>query len=379
LNTVKNECNCIHQEYYLSPARELNDVEKTLVWKKPLSHKDSEEELRICKEIKRNWHRGEMKIANILLEGDAGSGKTQLAKALSADFGLPYTKVTCFADMDKSDIIGAILPVISSERLEKMEPAEQAALRALYESDGFQSTTEILMNVLGVTLEQAALKMKQLLKLVAEDAENEVVEYRFYPSEIVRAYQKGYILEIQEPTVIRDAAVLMALNSALELDGSINLPTEIIRRHSDFIVVITTNRSYTGCRPLNEALRDRVQHTEKMDLPSKEIMIERAIAKTDYTNQIVLEILADAIILLDNTARANAIKGVAGMRSFFYWTDAVAAGASVKESLYHKVIYKITTDSEEIKILEEALNSHGLLVSLEEVEIEVKKNEILMQ
>jgi hypothetical protein len=116
-----------------------------------------------------------------------------------------------------------------------------------------------------------------------------------------------------------------------------------------------------------------------MDLPSKEIMIERAIAKTDYTNQIVLEILADVIILLDNTARANAIKGVAGMRSFFYWTDAVAAGASAKESLYHKVIYKITTDSEEIKILEEALKSHGLLVSLEEVEIEVKKNETLIQ
>ena len=53
-----------------------------------------------------------MKIFTILLEGDAGSGKTQLAKALSADFGLPYTKVTCFADMDKSDVLGAILPVL---------------------------------------------------------------------------------------------------------------------------------------------------------------------------------------------------------------------------------------------------------------------------
>lgn len=53
-----------------------------------------------------------MKISTILLEGDAGSGKTQLAKALSADFGLPYTKVTCFADMDKSDVLGAILPVL---------------------------------------------------------------------------------------------------------------------------------------------------------------------------------------------------------------------------------------------------------------------------
>jgi MoxR-like ATPase len=367
------------EEYKLSPTRQLTDIEKGLIWKKPLTHKVSEEELRICKEIKRNWHRGEMKIANILLEGDAGSGKTQLAKALSAEFGLPYTKVTCFADMDKSDVIGAILPIISSERLEQMEPAEQTVLKALYESDGFQSANEILINVLGITQEQAALKMKQLLKMVAQNTQDEVVEYRFYPSEIVRAYQKGYLLEIQEPTVIRDAAVLMALNSALELDGSINLPTEIIRRHPDFIAVITTNRSYAGTRPLNEALRDRVQHTEKMDLPTKEIMIERAMAKTGYRDQQVLDVLADIIIILDKTARVNAIKGVAGMRSFFYWADAVAGGASAKESLYHKVIYKITTDSEEIKLLEEALKSHGLLAGLDQVEIEFKKKEFLMK
>lgn len=359
---------------HLSPERQLTDAEKKLVWKKPITHRVSEEERRISKEIKRNWNRGEMKIANILLEGDAGSGKTQLAKALSANFGLPYTKVTCFADMDKSDIIGAILPVISSERLEKMEPAEQAVWKALYESDGLQSISEILMDALGITQERAALKMKQLLKrAAAENTDGEAIEYRFYPSEIVRAYQKGYLLEIQEPNVIRDAAVLMALNSALELDGSINLPTEIIRRHPDFIAVITTNRSYAGTRPLNEALRDRVQHTEKMDLPTKEIMIERVMAKTGFQDGKMLGILADVIMVLDRTARTNAIKGVAGMRSFFYWADAIAAGASAKESLYHKVIYKITTDSEEIKLLEEALKNHGLLASLEEAETELKK------
>jgi len=307
------------------------------VWRKPASHRPSEAELRICKEVKRNWNRGEMKIATILLEGDAGSGKTQLAKALSAEFGLPYTKVTCFADMDKSDVIGAILPVLPSGQADGAERGEA--------------------------------------KADAAAAEDDAVTYQFYPSEIVRAYRNGYLLEIQEPTVIRDAAVLMALNSALEPDGSLNLPNEIIRRHPDFIAVITTNRSYSGTRPLNEALRDRVQHTEKMDLPTRDVMVDRAAAKTGYADTLVLERLADVIMTLDRTARANAIKGVAGMRSYFYWVDAVAAGASVKESLYYKVIYKITTDDDEVKLLEEALEAHGLPAALEEIERDVKKND----
>ena len=170
-------------------------------------------------------------------------------------------------------------------------------------------------------------------------------EYRYYPSEIVRAYENGWLLEIQEPTVIRDAAVLMALNSALEPDGSLNLPTRIAHRHPDFIAVITTNRGYNGVRPLNEALRDRVQHAEKLDLPPKEVMMERVKAKTGYESEPVLSLLSETIMVLDETARANAIKGVAGMRSYIFWVDAVQSGASIQKSL------RIYPGSDTIKIL----------------------------
>src|SRR5690554_2688557 len=298
----------------LSPTRELTEEEQALVWQKPASHIESEAEKRITQEIIENWNRGETKISTILLEGDAGSGKTQLAKALSANFNLPYTKVTCFADMDKSDVLGSILPVLSDDQVD-------------------------------------------------------TVEYKYYPSEIVRAYENGWLLEIQEPTVIRDAAVLMALNSALEPDGSLNLPTRIAHRHPDFIAVITTNRGYNGFRPLNEALRDRVQHAEKLDLPPKEVMMERVKAKTGYESEPVLSLLAETIMVLDETARANAIKGVAGMRSYIFWVDAVQSGASVQNTLYHKVLYKITTDPQELAILEQALVSHGLTDKLEELDI----------
>ena len=304
----------------LSPARQLTETESCLVWRKPLTHVESEAEQRVRSEVKRNWHSKDMKITNILLEGDAGSGKTQLAKALSADFGLPYTKITCFADMDKSDVLGSILPVLSQDE----QPGG-------------------------------------------------AVDYQFYPSEIVRAYENGWLLEIQEPTVIRDAAVLMALNSALEPDGCINLPTRIVHRHPDFIAVITTNRGYNGCRPLNEALRDRMHHTEKMDLPPKEVMMARAAAKTGYTNQDSLSIMADVIILLDKTAKANAIKGVAGMRSYLFWVDAVHHGLSITTNLCNKVLYKITTDPEELAILEQALTAYKLTKRLAQQEQEQEK------
>src|SRR5690606_24342334 len=103
-----------------------------------------------------------------------------------------------------------------------------------------------------------------------------------------RAYENGWLLEIQEPTVIRDAAVLMSLNSALEPAGCINLPNRIVHRHPDFVAVITTNRGYNGCRPLNEALRDRVQHCEKMDLPDIEVMTGRAAAHTECKDEELL-------------------------------------------------------------------------------------------
>ena len=296
-------------EFALNLSRKLTDYEKSQIIKLPNSHRVSKIERRICKEIKRNWEKGDMKIVNILLEGDAGSGKTQTAKALSSNLGLPYTKITCFSDMDKSDVLGSILPV-------------------------------------------------------ADDGNNDFnkdIEYKYFPSEIVKAFTEGYLLEIQEPTVIRDAAVLMLLNSALEPDGTINLPTGVVHRHPDFVAVITTNRNYIGCRPLNEALRDRIQHSEKMDLPEREVMIERAIAKTGFDNVELVSKLVDAIIVLDECATANAIHGVSGMRSLFFWVDAIKNGEDIRESMYYKVLYKITTNPDEIRILEETVENNTSL------------------
>ena len=349
------------ENFSLTENRTFSRLEKQMIWKKPKSHRTSAEEWRIASEIKGNWQDPEMKISNVLLEGDAGSGKTQLAKALSADLQLPYTKVTCFADMDKSDVFGALLPVVDSNKEQ-----DQELLEAIYQTDTLEAVLTLIQNHYGIDPFSAKEKLAELVQRIEADYPD-AIHYSYYPSEIVRAIEKGYLLEIQEPTVIRDASVLVALNSALEPNGMLNLPTGIIRRHPDCVIVITTNRNYQGNRPLNESLRDRMQHAEKMDLPALEVMAERAMAKTMIQNQELLLKMAEIIRLLDETAKANAIKGVAGMRSYFYWANTYKQGQDLLQSIYPKVLYKLSTDSDELAILEQALSDSGLLLELQDI------------
>ncbi|WP_395520847.1 AAA family ATPase [Enterococcus faecium] len=349
------------ENFSLTENRTFSRLEKQMIWKKPKSHRTSAEEWRIASEIKGNWQDPEMKISNVLLEGDAGSGKTQLAKALSADLQLPYTKVTCFADMDKSDVFGALLPVVDSNKEQ-----DQELLEAIYQTDTLEAVLTLIQNHYGIDPFSAKEKLAELVQRIEADYPD-AIHYSYYPSEIVRAIEKGYLLEIQEPTVIRDASVLVALNSALEPNGMLNLPTGIIRRHPDCVIVITTNRNYQGNRPLNESLRDRMQHAEKMDLPALEVMAERAMAKTMIQKQELLLKMAEIIRLLDETARANAIKGVAGMRSYFYWANTYKQGQDLLQSIYPKVLYKLSTDPDELAILEQALSDSGLLLELQDI------------
>lgn len=354
------------EDFSLTKDRQFSSVEKQMIWQKPTSHRTSQEEQRIAAEIFENWNDPEMKISNILLEGDAGSGKTQLAKALSADLQLPYTKITCFADMDKSDVFGALLPIVESDVDE-----DQELIDAISQTETLEAVLRLIKHHYNLSTEMAKSKLTDFIKRM-EQNENSNVRYKYYPSEIVRAIEKGYLLEIQEPTVIRDASVLVALNSALEPNGLLNLPTGVVVRHPDCVIIITTNRNYQGNRPLNESLRDRMQHAEKMDLPSLEVMAERALGKTKIQQPELLLKLAEIIRLLDDTAKANAIKGVAGMRSYFYWANTWKQGQDLFQSIYPKVLYKLTTVPEELEILTQALEQSGLLEELRELLRQIK-------
>lgn len=55
------------------------------------------------------------------------------------------------------------------------------------------------------------------------------------------------------------------------------------------------------------------------------------------------------------------------MRSYFFWVNSLKQGQDPLESIFPKVLYKLTTDETELKILQEALEQSKLLTELQQV------------
>ena len=79
--------------------------------------------------------------------------------------------------------------------------------------------------------------MRQLS--VSVEGETQSQTYTYVETDFIKALKNGYVAEIQEPSTILQPGVLVGLNSLLEQEGTITLPTgEVIRRHPDAVVVM---------------------------------------------------------------------------------------------------------------------------------------------
>ena len=147
--------------------------------------------------------------------------------------------------------------------------------------------------------------------------------------------------------------VLVGLNSLLEQSGSITLPTgEIIQRHPDTVVIVTTNVSYEGCRGLNQSVVDRMSLVEDIDLPTPDVMTQRAIAITGATDEYQVSQMVQVVNDMSDYMRKNGITdGTCGMRSLIDWIISAEITGDVYKSALSTVISKATADEEDREAL----------------------------
>ena len=367
-------------KYPLTPGRTLSALELSLIPKLPEWYIIPPEVVDICKHAQKTTGRP-MQMRNFLLRGPAGTGKTMGAKAIAAGLGLPYMKYTCSANTEIFDFTGMIFPETDAvstgsseldrerEILKSMggiSYANVAKLLRLPDLDdmdydpagvyqaltGVENLAATVQDCMSVVLEKVTEKVQALSKR-AENRQSSGQNYTYVETDFVKALKHGYLVEVQEPSTIIQPGVLVGLNSLLEQEGSITLPTgEIIRRHPDTVVIVTTNVSYEGCRQMNQSVVDRMSLVKDIELPEPEVMVQRAMAVTGCADEYLVSQMAQVVNDMADYCRKNSITdGACGMRSLIDWVISAEISGDPYLSAKYTVISKATADEEDREAL----------------------------
>lgn len=360
-------------QFQLHP-RTLTVYEQAQVPKLPSWYIVPEEIVSICKHAQATTGKP-TQMRNFLLRGPAGTGKTMGAKAIAAGLGLPYKKYTCNAGTEIYDLIGQLFPdtAVSStgnaqldaerEQLKAMggityaNVAKLMALPDLEDMDydpagvyqaltGSEKSNASSQDCMAIVLDRVTEKVQALTK--REDTANSSggQTFTYTQTDFLESLKNGYVVELQEPTTIVQPGVLVGLNSLLEQEGSITLPTgEIIERHPDAVVVVTTNISYEGCRGLNQSIIDRMSLVQDIELPAPEVMVQRAMSVTGATDEFQVSQMVQVVNDMADYCRKNSISdGTVGMRSLLDWIVSTEITGDVYQSALLTVVSKATAD-----------------------------------
>ena len=367
-------------KYPLTPGRTLSALELSLIPKLPEWYIIPPEVVDICKHAQKTTGRP-MQMRNFLLRGPAVTGKTMGAKAIAAGLGLPYMKYTCSANTEIFDFTGMIFPETDAvstgsseldrerEILKSMggiSYANVAKLMRLPDLDdmdydpagvyqaltGVENLAATVQDCMSVVLEKVTEKVQALSKR-AENRQSSGQNYTYVETDFVKALKHGYLVEVQEPSTIIQPGVLVGLNSLLEQEGSITLPTgEIIRRHPDTVVIVTTNVSYEGCRSMNQSVVDRMSLVKDIELPEPEVMVQRAMAVTGCADEYLVSQMVQVVNDMADYCRKNSITdGACGMRSLIDWVISAEISGDPYLSAKYTVISKATADEEDREAL----------------------------
>ena len=291
---------------------------------------------------------GSQPMRNFMMRGPAGTGKTEGAKAIAAGLGLPYLYYTCSANTEIYDFLGQMLP----ETDKKPQDGREYPTLTDIQMDP-PSAYKKLTGIYDEAITDAEVYDK-LLEVMAQDAkalmEDNASGQRFHYVEtpLITAIRNGYVIEIQEPTVIANPGVLVGLNALLDRCASVTLTTgEVIHRHPDTVVVVTTNNNYAGCRDMNQSVISRMNLIMDMDELDVDTLTERTMKVTGCTDRSAVSDMAASIQEISERCRETMITdGSCGVRELISWVQSFMVCGSIMEAAKYTVLSSVSSDPE---------------------------------
>lgn len=301
----------------------------------------------ICKHAQMTTS-GSQPMRNFMMRGPAGTGKTEGAKAIAAGLGLPYLYYTCSANTEIYDFLGQMLP----ETAENAHCGKEYPTLTDIQMDP-PSAYKKLTGIYDETVTDAEVYDK-LLEVMAQDAKALMADnasgqrFRYVETPLITAIRNGYLIEIQEPTVIANPGVLVGLNALLDRCASVTLTTgEVIHRHPDTVVVVTTNNNYAGCRDMNQSVISRMNLIMDIDEPDVDTLTERVMKVTGCTDKSAVSDMAASVQEISERCRETMINdGSCGVRELISWVQSYMVCGNVLEAAKYTVLSSVSGDPE---------------------------------
>ena len=332
---------------YRFSAAPLTAAEESLIPRLPPWYVIPEEVVLACRHAKETTGSAQP-MRNFMFRGPAGTGKTEGAKAFAAGVHRPYVSLTCNANFEIYDFLGQMMPDVQTGSVHRdadlpslqdiqMDPASAyCAMTGEYREDVTDS------DVFDKLLEVMALRAK------AEQHAQARQSFRYVDTPFVQALRRGYVVEIQEPTVIANPGVMVGLNSLLDRCNSITLPTgEVIERHPDCVVIVTTNIGYEGCRDMNQSVLSRMNLIIDFDQPDTATMANRVIKLTGCTDKGAVRQMVECVGEIIRCCREKSITdGSCGMRELIAWVQSFMVTHDILAAAKYTVLSAVSGDPE---------------------------------
>lgn len=338
---IKHEDFCAK---YSFSERTFREKEKGMIPELESWYVIPEEVVTICKHIQMTTN-SKQPIRNIMLRGEAGSGKTEAAKGIAAGLGLPYLFYTCSANTEIYDLIGQMLPMTNnSENLVKEYPTLEDI--QMDPSSAYCKLTGIYDE--NIPEEEVFSKLIKTIEKNVKSENKKGSQFEYIESSLIKAMKNGYVIEIQEPTVISNPGVLVGLNGLLDGCGSITLPTgEIIQRHPDTVVVITTNINYAGCKNINQSIISRMGMILDIESPDVEIAMERVMKITSCRETQIVKEMAICVQEIQKQLKESMITdGSCGMRELISWVQSYMITGNIMKAAQYTILPSVSNDEE---------------------------------
>ena len=198
-----------------------------------------------------------------------------------------------------------------------------------------------------VTAEDVKTEIERVVKAEEDKKKNEK-EFQYVYTPLIEAIKNGYVIEIQEPTVISKQGVLVGLNSLLDNCKAIKLMTgEVIERHPDTVIILTTNTDYNGCKELNQSIVSRMNLIFDMNTPDVKTMTARAMGITGCKDKTIVRKMAETIEKIIKKCSEELITdGSCGMRELISWVQSYMICEDAAAAAEYTVLASATADEE---------------------------------